>query len=150
MPFFWLLCAGLTAWIASRKGRNPILWFVIGLFGNLVALIIVALLPRPGITPPTRPSSGWENLSSAPKPQPSSEDVIDVPYREVRTKNCPACGALVSEDANFCENCGKKLKFRFSFEKKSDHLSASAKRCAKCGELMPKNAVFCANCGNKA
>lgn len=31
--------------IAIRKGRGPILWFVLGFFFHIITLIVVALLP---------------------------------------------------------------------------------------------------------
>lgn len=32
--------------IADRKGRNPVLWAVLGFFFSLISLIVIALLPR--------------------------------------------------------------------------------------------------------
>lgn len=43
----WLLFAGITATIAQRKGLNPTLWMVIGLFFGLLAVAAV-LLQRSG------------------------------------------------------------------------------------------------------
>ncbi len=48
---------------------------------------------------------------------------------------CPECGAPVAADANFCSNCGKKLK--------------AAIACPGCGQPVNAGAKFCANCGQK-
>jgi len=38
-----VLCGGVSAWIASRNGRSPVLWFFIGAALNVVILIYVYL-----------------------------------------------------------------------------------------------------------
>ncbi len=48
---------------------------------------------------------------------------------------CPDCGAPAAADANFCANCGKKLK--------------AAIACPGCGQPVNAGAKFCANCGQK-
>jgi ABC-type antimicrobial peptide transport system permease subunit len=45
--FLWaLVFALLSAWVAGRKGRSPLLWGILGFFFSLITLIIVLLLPR--------------------------------------------------------------------------------------------------------
>ncbi|MGE3234728.1 MAG: hypothetical protein AB7O78_13505 [Thermoleophilia bacterium] len=49
-----LAFAFICAKIASDKGRSPLLWGILGLILPVIALIIIALLPRtgpPGSTP---------------------------------------------------------------------------------------------------
>lgn len=45
-----IVIALLFAWacnrIAVRKGRGPVLWAILGFFFSLIALIIIAILPR--------------------------------------------------------------------------------------------------------
>ncbi len=48
---------------------------------------------------------------------------------------CADCGAPVAADANFCSNCGKKLK--------------AAAVCPGCGQPIAPGARFCAGCGQK-
>ncbi len=48
---------------------------------------------------------------------------------------CPDCGAPVAAEANFCANCGKKLK--------------AAGACPGCGQPVAPGTRFCANCGQK-
>ena len=45
-----------TAYIASSKNRNVVLWVFLGLFVPIVSLIIVALLPQKAV-PPIRSSA---------------------------------------------------------------------------------------------
>lgn len=40
----WLVCGGITAAIASSKGRNAVGWFFVGFFGGLIGIIIAAVM----------------------------------------------------------------------------------------------------------
>jgi len=42
----WLAIIFWTVSIARRKGHSPMLWGVLAFFFSLIALIIVAILPR--------------------------------------------------------------------------------------------------------
>ncbi len=42
---FWTTIGCLTAYIAKQRGRNPVIWFFIGLFFSLFGLILLLLLP---------------------------------------------------------------------------------------------------------
>ncbi len=43
--FFWLLMGVSTAYFAQQRGRNPYIWFAIGIFFGLLGLLFVFLLP---------------------------------------------------------------------------------------------------------
>jgi len=43
--FFWLLIGVSTAYFAQQRGRNPYIWFAIGIFFGLLGLLFVFLLP---------------------------------------------------------------------------------------------------------
>ncbi len=58
-----------------------------------------------------------------------------VPAAPAAKTFCPDCGAPAAPDANFCANCGKKLK--------------AASVCPGCGQPIAPGARFCANCGQK-
>ena len=53
---------------------------------------------------------------------------------QVKVK-CPHCGALVSENAKFCKECGKAIA------------PAGTVPCPKCGAQIAKDAKFCKECG---
>ncbi len=42
---FWFIIPVACAIVASSKGRSGVLWFVVGLFLNIIALIMVAGMP---------------------------------------------------------------------------------------------------------
>ena len=42
----WVLMGTLTAWLASKKGRRPRVWFFIGVFFGLLALAILVFMPK--------------------------------------------------------------------------------------------------------
>lgn len=44
---------------------------------------------------------------------------------------CPSCKAAIPNNANFCNNCGAKVKFI----------------CSKCGSNNPEGSRFCNTCG---
>lgn len=50
---------------------------------------------------------------------------------------CSKCGAVLSDDAVFCENCGA-VQRQNSFREK---------RCVKCGQLLDGDERFCGSCG---
>ena len=43
----WVLGGVATAWIASRKGRSVVGWGILGLIFSVIAVIVVAVLPKP-------------------------------------------------------------------------------------------------------
>jgi hypothetical protein len=51
----WVLLAGLVARMASKKGQNPVTWFLLALvFSSLIAAILIAMMPpaaKPFVAP---------------------------------------------------------------------------------------------------
>ena len=47
---FVILCVFplLTGWIAERKGRRALPWALFGVLGGVLAMLVVALMPRVG------------------------------------------------------------------------------------------------------
>jgi hypothetical protein len=41
----WSVIAGFAAYVASQKGRNPIVWFIIGFLFSILGLIAIAAVP---------------------------------------------------------------------------------------------------------
>lgn len=58
---------------------------------------------------------------------------------EVSTFKCSDCGAIVSENASECPNCGASFKEEDNFQETF--------KCDNCGAIVPKNATECPNCG---
>lgn len=52
---------------------------------------------------------------------------------------CKYCGKQISDDAKFCDGCGKKL---------TQESSSEPRRCPKCGEIVPQYAQACKYCGH--
>lgn len=152
----WIIFAVWTAWLAKKKGRNVALWCILGFLGGFISLIIVAILPsvKKGDTYQDRLNNSqdsqeggglsWKNLQSQPANQ-NNNSPIEVPPRET----CPQCGSPVSGNAKYCENCGKKLGFKFSLEKADDKKLDNQWRCGNCRQLINKTATFCPYCGTK-
>ncbi len=42
----WVIIGLISAFVAKRKGKNPLLWFAIGTFFSLLGLILLLLLPK--------------------------------------------------------------------------------------------------------
>jgi hypothetical protein len=42
---FWVLMGWLTSYLAQQRGRDPLLWFLIGMAFGLIGLLILFLLP---------------------------------------------------------------------------------------------------------
>ncbi len=58
-------------------------------------------------------------------------------------KDCPKCGAIVRDDAEFCPGCGGRLQV----SAESPAAPARAGFCGSCGERLQEGAAFCPNCG---
>ena len=41
----WLICAYVAYEIAKSKGRNPIVWSIIGFLFSILGVLLVAILP---------------------------------------------------------------------------------------------------------
>lgn len=58
---------------------------------------------------------------------------------------CPTCGSEVTEEVNFCSNCGSSL-LQTRVEKKVEEVKVVY--CKNCGVKLADGAVFCTNCGS--
>jgi hypothetical protein len=54
----WLLIGGATAYFAQQRGRDPFIWFMIGMFLGLLGLLLVFLLPS--LEEPDQEAEGHE------------------------------------------------------------------------------------------
>ena len=50
--------------------------------------------------------------------------------------NCSRCGAVLSEGAAFCSECGERVESKESLP-----------FCVQCGSKIPEGAQFCSSCG---
>lgn len=79
---FWILCCIFAAVIAAHKGRDPVLWFLVGVPCGPFALLVAAL--------------------------PSLKQSPNTPTPETHVK-CPDCAELVLKEAKKCKHCGCSL-----------------------------------------
>ncbi len=84
-----VIFGGLTAWLATTKGRGGCAWFVLGALIGPLALLAVALAPA------TQKPSPAFRAQAAPPP---------VGLRP-ETKRCPQCAETVKADARICRFC---------------------------------------------
>lgn len=81
---FWLICGGVAAMIASSKGGNGCLGFIVGaLLGPLG--IVAALFMG------------------------SEKAAADAKLQSGTMKKCPRCAELVQPDALVCKHCGHEF-----------------------------------------
>ena len=57
---------------------------------------------------------------------------------------CPSCGFDVSDEVQFCGNCGSSLVQK-NVEQEVEKVKVVY--CKNCGKQLAENAVFCADCG---
>ncbi|MDO4519640.1 MAG: zinc ribbon domain-containing protein, partial [Eubacteriales bacterium] len=69
-------------------------------------------------------------------------------YDEGSGKKCPECGAVLSEDALFCFNCGARVEEPQKTESYISNGEAN-KKCSNCGNVLVDDALFCNFCGTK-
>ena len=75
----------VTGAIAKSKGRNMILWGIVGFMIPVIGLIVVALLPRD--------ASGVEQQALS----------------DGKLKRCPKCAEAIQAEAVKCRFCGEDL-----------------------------------------
>lgn len=85
----WIICAVITAIIASSKGRSGIGWLLVGAVLGIFGVILIACLPS------LRGEQARHYAVGAPTP-------------ETHVK-CPDCRELVLRDARKCKHCGSSL-----------------------------------------
>jgi hypothetical protein len=88
LAVLWVICAAISAAIASSKGRSGIGWFFLGLLISIFAVILVAVLP-----------------SLKEKPIIVGGEIA-TPSTHVR---CPKCKGLVPKEAEICMHCRSTL-----------------------------------------
>jgi hypothetical protein len=79
----WFGCAVMCWVVANSKGRFAGIWFLLGIFLGIFALIAVAAMPSVG--------------KKTGSPSPSTH------------VKCPDCREFVFKDASRCKHCGIKL-----------------------------------------
>ena len=85
--------------IMKRKGYDPIVWVILGLFLHLIALFICLIMPRKETTP-IQQQYGQPYEPYQPPYQPEMQQ------QGVR---CNSCGTLNLPIAQHCMYCGEKL-----------------------------------------
>ena len=88
----WLALAGVTAYFAKQKGRDPVGWFILGFIFPAVGLIAVWLVNPLGV-------DEQKSLEIARKFGVSSL------YRK-----CPFCAEVVQKEAVKCKHCQSDIE----------------------------------------
>ena len=95
---YWLLIAAWLYKSAVLSGMNAILWFLLGLCGNLLAALLFYLV-RTFLR--KKCSSCGHYSSKSAKYCPECGAVL--------IEKCPECGEAVCTNDKFCPSCGKQI-----------------------------------------
>jgi RNA polymerase subunit RPABC4/transcription elongation factor Spt4 len=134
--FIWI---AVIIWVyrdAERRGMNGVLWALLVLIGNLIALIIYLIvrtdnIPAPRkIPPPSKPPSSPSPSAASPKPIAPSKPVVP-PAPTGKNEDCPKCGKTVATEFAFCPHCGSSMQ----------------RTCPKCGKDVETGWKACPHCG---
>ncbi len=115
---FIILWGAVLLWVyrdAQKRGMSGILWLLLVLIGNVIGLLIYAIVRSE--TPVRRPGPGPSEPAACCPPaacpacgKPLAAGYTFCPYcgRSLK-KTCPACGKPVEEDWKACPACGAPI-----------------------------------------
>lgn len=119
LPFFLILAAAspiLCFFIMKKKGYDPIIGVLLGLFLNIIGLFICICI---GIFTPTPKNNDSEYgqpyeppYGQPPYGQPPYGQPYQPPYQpemQQQGVRCNSCGMLNPPEAQHCIQCGEKL-----------------------------------------
>ena len=115
--FLW---GAVLLWVyrdAEKRGMSGILWLLLVLIGNVIGLLIYAIVRSE--TPIRRRAENGGGMAAAP-PSPAGPPVT-----------CGRCGKPLGAGFEFCPYCGKSLR----------------KTCPACGKPVQDDWKACAACG---
>jgi hypothetical protein len=115
---FIILWGAVLLWVyrdAQKRGMNGILWLLLVLIGNVIGLLIYAIVRSE--TPVRRPQAPPEPTACCPPTtcpscgKPVGPGYAFCPYCGKSLKRtCPSCGKPVEEDWKVCPVCGADLR----------------------------------------
>jgi uncharacterized Zn-finger protein len=105
--FLVFVLAGLAgAWVAGRKGRNSVLWFILCLFfPPLLFLLLFLPMKLAGGRTKKCPYCGGVVAAKETACRYCSKEL------PIEMVQCPSCGSFVP-DKGYCIQCHKELKQR--------------------------------------
>jgi hypothetical protein len=76
----WLSIGTATAYLANQRGRDPWIWFMVGMLLGLIGLLILFLLPAPTKEKSSTPSEEGEFILHETEPAPPAPVPLDLWY----------------------------------------------------------------------
>lgn len=113
-----LICVltGIAAgWIGASKGRSGFGFFLLGLFLNLIGVLIAIGVPslKPVAVAGGPAVSGTVKCPGCYRPRAASSlkcvHCGNGPIATPGMKKCPACAELILTEAKKCKHCGEQL-----------------------------------------
>ena len=116
-----VLWGAVLVWVyrdAEKRGMNGVLWLLLVLIGNVIGLLIYAIVrsetpikrPAPVPPPPPEPAACCPPVVCPACAKPLAPGYTFCPYCGKNLKRtCPACGKPVEEDWKVCPSCGAPI-----------------------------------------
>lgn len=149
---FWgVICAVL----AERKGRGPIIWFVMGFLFSFLAMILLFVMSD--ITNNVTEES-WVDTRTAERKKEKEDKRRSAEISTVSvsdTRDCPYCAETIKKAAIICRFCGRDIPAitEKAFSPPAtpivkplllpyDHIE-----CLRCGSQQRSDRIICKDCG---
>jgi predicted amidophosphoribosyltransferase len=134
----WIVCGLGAAVVASNRGADGCLWFVLGVLFGPFGLLFAFTAGQTKTCPPCQ-SQIPAKATRCPKCQAELGQAVPTgPPAPPPSWRCPKCKTLVALGQSVCQGCGGRIGWAGT---------GVEKKCPDCAEMVKADARKCRFCG---